>query len=120
MPNDLTTDVALTLRAAALAYPGAVEDFPWGDRCYKVKGKIFLFLMEPDGGLGVSLKLPASNHIVLMFPFATPTGYGLGKAGWVSLRFAKGEAVDVQTMLSWLDESYRAIAPKKLVAQLGG
>jgi hypothetical protein len=30
------------LRATALAYPTATEDFPWGERAIKVGGKAFL------------------------------------------------------------------------------
>ncbi len=83
MPPDLQSETALALRDAALGYPESCEHFPWGDRVFKVKGKIFLFLHERAGGLGLSVKLPGSSHMVLMFPFAMPTGYGLGKAGWV-------------------------------------
>ena len=32
------------LRAHALAYPGAREAFPWGERVVKVGGKVFVFL----------------------------------------------------------------------------
>ena len=28
----------------ALSYPGAHEEFPWGERVVKVKGKVFVFL----------------------------------------------------------------------------
>ena len=54
-----------------------------------------------------------------MLPFAKPTGYGLGKSGWVSGLFEADAKPPVDMLLAWLDESYRAIAPKKLVAQLG-
>jgi len=30
------------LREEALSYPGAFEDFPWGDALYKVRGKIYV------------------------------------------------------------------------------
>lgn len=32
------------LRKSALDYPGAYEEFPWGHRAIKVKGKTFVFL----------------------------------------------------------------------------
>ena len=56
--------------------------------------------------------------LALGLPFASPTGYGLGKAGWVTARFGKGEKAPVDLLRSWIDESYRAVAPKKLVAAL--
>src|SRR5262249_40211221 len=71
------------LRAAALAYPGAVEEFPWGDRVFKVRKKIFVFINVHEGKLYVTAKLPASGKMALLLPFASPTGYNLGKSGWV-------------------------------------
>jgi predicted DNA-binding protein (MmcQ/YjbR family) len=107
------------LRAFALSLPGAVEEFPWGDRVMKVNKKVFVFMgQHEDGSLGISTKLPQSAEMALTFPFASPTGYGLGKSGWVSARFAAKEKPPVDMLKAWIEESYRAIAPKKLVAAL--
>ena len=110
--------IAERLRKAALAYPDAVEEFPWGDRVAKVRGKIFVFLGQGERELHFTAKLPRSHQAALSFPFASPTGYGLGKAGWVSAQFLSERDVPVDMLLEWLDESYRAIAPKTLVKQL--
>lgn len=83
-----------------------------------MKGKIFLFAGAGKGGLSLSVKLPRSSAQALEFPFAAPTGYGLGKSGWVTARFAPGAEVPEELLLEWLDESYRAIAPKKLAKLL--
>jgi predicted DNA-binding protein (MmcQ/YjbR family) len=109
------------LRKSALAFPDATEDFPWGHCAIKVKGKAFLFLsngINPDDSFSLSLKLPLSGKLALSLPFASPTGYGLGKSGWVTARFHVGETVPTDMLAEWLDESYRAIAPKRLVARL--
>jgi len=53
-----------------------------------------------------------------MLPFTEPTGYGLGKSGWVSARFTGPHRPPVALLKAWIDESYRAQAPKKLVASL--
>lgn len=107
------------VREAALAYPGATEEFPWGERVIKVKGKVFVFLgRDEDDDVGCSVKLPHSGDAALGLPFCTPTGYGLGKAGWVSASFPGGKNVPLPLLLEWLDESYRAVAPKKLLATL--
>jgi predicted DNA-binding protein (MmcQ/YjbR family) len=108
------------LRAFALAYPGAHEEFPWGERVIKVKGKVFVFLGRDDEGLGLSVKLPQSRLMALGLPFASPTAYGLGKSGWVTVQFAPREKPPMDLMRAWIDESYRAVAPKKLVASLPG
>jgi predicted DNA-binding protein (MmcQ/YjbR family) len=106
------------LLKAALAYPEAWEDHPWDHTVAKVGKKIFLILGDGEGpaSLGLSLKLPHTGEAALAtFPFAEPTGYGLGKAGWVSASFERGEPVPLPLLLEWLDESFRAVAPKKLL-----
>ncbi len=58
--------------------------------------------------------------MALGLPFVKPTGYGLGKAGWVSATFTRAADVSAPMILEWIEESYRSIAPKKLVKQLDG
>ena len=109
---------AALLRAFALGLPEAYEEFPWGERVAKVKGKVFVFLGVDGDELGLSVKLPRSGMLALSLPFASPTGYRLGRAGWVTARFGKRQKAPVDLLRAWIDESYRAIAPKKLVAAL--
>lgn len=106
------------LRKFALGFPGAVEEFPWGHSAFKVKGKSFCFLSGETGVLSLSFKLPSSGRMALTLPFATSTGYGLGKSGWVTAKFQTGDDVPVDRLSEWIEESYRAIAPKKLLAEL--
>ena len=106
------------LRSLGLALPEAHEAFPWGHRALKVRGKAFAFLALEGDTLSVSLKLPASSASALELPNVEPTGYGLGKSGWVTASFGPGDDVPLAVLESWLEESYRAIAPKKLAAQL--
>lgn len=109
---------AKALRAAALAYPDTVEDFPWGHSAFKVAGKkAFLFMgAREDGGFSCSMKLPFRNEEALTIKGAKPTEYGLGRSGWVTFSFtAKGKAPRVR-LADYLDESWRAVAPKKLSA----
>ena len=102
------------LRTHAMTKPEATEHFPWGERAIKVKGKVFLFMYADGDRLSLSTKLPQSHSVALLLPFAQPTGYGLGKAGWVSAGFEPKDKVPVEMLCAWIDESYRAIAPKKL------
>jgi predicted DNA-binding protein (MmcQ/YjbR family) len=106
------------LWAIALGYPEAHEDFPWGERVIKVRGKIFLFLWQNEKDLGFTVKLPASRDFALMFPLCEPTGYGLGKSGWITCHLSDGMDFDTDLLPGWIDESYRAVAPKMLVKQL--
>jgi predicted DNA-binding protein (MmcQ/YjbR family) len=111
--------VESTLREYALSYPEAHEDFPWGERVVKVRGKVFVFMGKLEtGGFGLSVKLPGSATLALGLPFAAPTAYGLGKSGWVTARFGAREKPPVELLERWIDESYRAVAPKRLVRTL--
>ena len=104
------------LRAYGLELPEATEDHPWGHTALKVRGKTFVWLDESDGELSLTVKLPVSRDFALVFDFAEPAGYGLGRSGWISCRFPKGEKADLDLMKRWIAESYRAVAPKKLGA----
>ena len=108
------------LRKRALAYPDTVEDHPWGHSAFKVKGKTFLFLYQEPTFLSMSMKLPASGKTALNLPFTSPTEYGLGKSGWVTSRFELAAEPPLEMLLEWLDESFRAIAPKASLAKQEG
>jgi len=106
------------LRAIALGYPESVEDHPWGHDAYKVRGRMFLSASEHEGVLYVTMKLPQSFEFALEYPFASPAGYGLGKSRWVTSQFRTGEDVPLDVFEAWVAESFRAVAPKKLVKAL--
>jgi predicted DNA-binding protein (MmcQ/YjbR family) len=127
----MAKDAAAELRRFALDLPGAYEDFPWGDRVAKVGKKIFAFLGAADEageqgergergerGVGLAVKLRESHEEAIAMDFTTPTGYGLGRHGWVNCSFPPGAPVPVELLCDWIDESYRLIAAKRLVAEL--
>jgi predicted DNA-binding protein (MmcQ/YjbR family) len=103
------------LRAYAFSLPEAYEDHPWGESVAKVRKKVFVFF-GVSAEWGFSVKLPESGEAILSFPFASPTGYGLGKSGWVSIEWSPD--LPLELLQTWVLESYRAVAPKKLVAAL--
>jgi predicted DNA-binding protein (MmcQ/YjbR family) len=84
----------------------------------KVGKKVFVFLGRSGGGMSLSVKLPASGLLALDLPFTSPTGYGLARGGWVTAEFAKGESPPVDLLCQWVEESYRAVAPKRAVKEL--
>jgi len=109
------------LRAWGLArYPGSSLKSPWpGHADLAVKDKTYAYLStEDDPEPGLSCKLPQSSDVALLLPFASPTGYGLGKSGWVTASFKPQDDVPIELMKEWIEESYRAQAPKKLIAEL--
>ena len=108
------------LRACALRYPGVREDHPWGESAFKVKDKVFVFTNVTKDALHVTVKLPRSREFALeMHSFTKPTGYGLGKAGWITAEFGAKDNPPLDILEAWIDESFRAIAPKKVVEGMG-
>lgn len=107
------------LRRHGLALPEAVEEFPWGHSALKVRGKTFLFLNAEDETLSLSVKLPVSRDFALIFDWAEPTGYGLGRSGWITASFNPQDEPDLDLLERWTVESYKAIAPKKLGRLVG-
>ena len=104
------------LHKAALALPGAWEDHPWDEVVAKVGKKVFVFLGRPEPDpLSITIKLTESHEHALSIPDAVPAGYGLGKSGWVMLPIA---GVEQDLLEDWIEESYRNVAPKKLIAEL--
>ncbi|MCB9887395.1 MAG: MmcQ/YjbR family DNA-binding protein [Planctomycetes bacterium] len=110
------------LRALGLQkYPGAHTKSPWpGHLDLAVDDKTFAYLSAPGDAASVSLKLPLSCSIALMVEGAEPTGYGLGKSGWVSMQLDGVALPPVEQFEVWLDESYRAQAKKRRIAELDG
>ena len=106
------------IEAFALDLPGAWADTPWdGDRVTKVGKKIFVFYGSGEQPT-IAVKLPESADHGLSFPGAAPTGYGLGRYGWVTLPIGPVAEEDPELLLEFVEESYRAVAPKTLVKQL--
>ena len=106
-----------SIRKRALSYPHTHEDFPWGESAFKVKGKTFVFMSDGEDGVSFSVKLPASRDLALSLPGSEPTHYGLGSKGWVTIRPTSKTSTAVLQFL--IDESFRTVAPKKLVDGLG-
>jgi predicted DNA-binding protein (MmcQ/YjbR family) len=112
-------DLRAELQTYALSLPGAAEAFPWGERVVKVNGKVFVFLGhdERDAPPGMTVKLVESHEHALSLEGVTPSGYGLGRAGWVNVPLdTKG--VTLEILHDWIAESYCLVAPKRLVAEI--
>src|SRR5262249_2802268 len=107
------------LKAFGLAYPEAHGKSPWpAHDDLAVRNKTFAYLGVAGQPLSVSCKLPVTGQMAPPLPFTSPTGYGRGKSGWATATFGPEDKPPVDLLKDWIDESYRAQAPKTLVARL--
>jgi len=95
---------------------GRVDIEAWGgEPTFRVRGKNFIF--TDQAASGVSVKLPKEEAVALVAtdPLAEPTGYGLGRHGWVSV--VVGDGADDsrwEQLEEWVRTSYTLVAPKSL------
>src|SRR3954469_2174927 len=108
--------VATKVRDKAMSYPEVTETFPWGEHAFKVKGKTFVFMRDDEEGTSFSVKLSASRAAALKLPGSEPTHYGMGARGWVTIQPTSKTSTSLVKAL--IDESYRSVAPKRVLAML--
>ena len=69
------------------------------------------------GSKRTTVKLEESHAHALAIEGAERTGYGLGRAGWVTVPL-RAPGVSSWLLRDWVEESFRIVAPKRLVAEL--
>ena len=106
-----------TVRRICLSLPETEETPTWGKPHFRVKRKIFAGYGEEKGRetIGFKLEMEHAELLVQNDKRFTRAPY-VGHKGWVSMDAAG--AKDEKELRSLILESYRLIAPKKLVAQL--
>lgn len=110
-------DAADQLRAFGLTYPGVALKSPWpGHADLAVRDKTFAYLSVAGEPFSLSCKLPFSGEEARTMDWVTPTAYGLGRSGWVTASWPDDVEDPLALFRGWIDESYRAQAPKKLIA----
>lgn len=113
-----THPLAEPLLHFALGLPEAWEDHPWGENVAKVGKKVFVFfgLNDAERPFGMTVKLPDSYEVAMSLPWAKNPGYGMDRGRWVWLQPPDDAPLDM--LIDWIEESYRAVAPKRLVKSL--
>jgi predicted DNA-binding protein (MmcQ/YjbR family) len=106
------------LEAIAGRLPEAmrVDIEAWGgEPTFRVRGKNFIFTNEDATGLSVKLPHEEAAAVVATDDRAEPTGYGLGRHGWVSIDIGE-DADDARwrQIEEWVRTSYTLVAPKSL------
>jgi predicted DNA-binding protein (MmcQ/YjbR family) len=86
-----------------------------GEPTFRVSNKNFIFTNPEASGVSVKLPKEEAEAIVATDPDATPTGYGLGRHGWVSVQIPTDADEERWTQIEeWVRTSYTMVAPKKL------
>jgi predicted DNA-binding protein (MmcQ/YjbR family) len=107
------------VREFALGFPGAYEEFPWGESVAKVKKKVFVFLGHEDAdtaGTASNSRIPRSMPIP--WPCRAQARPGTGWVRQAGCRFLRGGTPSPELLCEWVEESYRVVAPKRRVTEL--
>jgi hypothetical protein len=108
------------VRKICLAFPETSEKLAWGHPTFRVRDKIFATIgVNPEDGNKVTMtaKPPPGEQEALLAegpPFFFPKYVGV--RGWIG--FAVNSQTDWKLVAELIEDSYREIAPKRVVAQL--
>lgn len=110
------------LREICLALPAATEKLAWGEPTWRVRDRIFAQLEDHHHNserVGVWLKAPDGAQEVLVG--AAPGRFYrppyVGHKGWVGAYLDVAD-IDWDELAGLVEQSYRMVAPKRLLAEL--
>jgi hypothetical protein len=117
----LSTEFRQAMRAMALRYPEAEEGIACKGTAlecsaFKAQNKTFLFMGTAELTLNLQGSLPEADGLAAK----EPSRYSAAPIGWVTVRFSPDGSPPLELLEKWIDESYRLLAPKRLVALLPG
>ena len=92
----------------------------WGDEpTFRVRGKNFVFANQEATALSVKLPKEEAVAVVESDPLAEPTGYGLGRHGWISFALPEDATEERWAEVTeWIETSYTLVAPKTLAREV--
>jgi predicted DNA-binding protein (MmcQ/YjbR family) len=84
-----------------------------------VNGKNFVFSDNDARSLSLKLSKEEAVAVVATDPQVEPSGYGLGRHGWIALDLDASPTADRwQQVEEWVRTSYTLVAPKKLARRV--
>jgi predicted DNA-binding protein (MmcQ/YjbR family) len=90
-----------------------------GEATFRVRGKNFVFAGGDASGISVKLPKEEAEAVVATDDLAEPTGYGLGRHGWVSVQIGpRPDADRWRQVEEWVRTSYTLVAPKTLAKRV--
>lgn len=116
----MTTSTFERLEMLAMAMPEAerVDIEAWdGEPTFRVRNKNFVFASSDGSGFTAKLPKDEATAVCESDPLVVPTGYGLGRHGWVSVDIEPDTSEERwQQIAEWVHTSFTLVAPKKLAA----
>jgi hypothetical protein len=101
--------------------PEAERELSGRHAVFRVRGRTFAYYLDDhrgnEGIVGVVFKAPASEGLIAASPDRFYKAAYLHHRGWVGLRLDT-EAIDWTEVADFVTDSYLAVAPKRLAAQL--
>ena len=109
-----------SLRKICLSFPEAVEKETWGHPTFRVNDKMFVACSsDGESSPTMTAKAPPGEQDLLLASgdhFFYPAY--VGSKGWIGLRL--DSSTDWDEVREIVEDSYRLIAPKRLVKALDG
>lgn len=106
------------IESLAMALPEAerVDIEAWeGEPTFRVRGKNFVFASKDSSGFSLKVDKDEAEAVIASDPDVDPTGYGLGRHGWISVTLPDRVGEDRWDVVrEWIRTSYTLVAPKKL------
>ena len=93
-----------------------VDIAEWGDHpTFRIRGKNFVFCDQAARDLSLKLPKEEAAAVVATDPAVHPTGYGLGRHGWVAFSVEEDASDERWRQIEeWVRTSYTLVAPKRL------
>jgi predicted DNA-binding protein (MmcQ/YjbR family) len=86
-----------------------------GEPTFRVSSKNFIFANTEASSLTVKLPPEEAAAVVASDPLVDPSGYGLGRHGWVSVKVAGRTSQKRWLEIEeWIRTSYTLVAPRRL------
>lgn len=88
----------------------------WGGHpTFRVRGKNFVFSNVEATSLSLKLPRDEATAVVATDDAVVPSGYGLGRHGWISVTLAESPTEErFEELREWVRTSYTLVAPKTL------
>jgi len=106
------------LRRIALRLPETLEGMTCGKQAFKARNKAFLFVGSEETTYNIMVKLRDALPEAASLQAKSPEKYAVGGHGWVKATFSHSAPLPVGRFERWIEESYRLLVPRQLVAFL--